>query len=68
MFPQKPKLLKYYDLTSQITKHENNSPRSQQACQNFVTKLTLMGLNCSRDQTPYPILYLNNPGLRCSQQ
>ena len=23
-------------------------------CQNVVTKLTLMGLNCSQDQTPYP--------------
>ena len=27
----------------------------QWACQNFVTKLTLMGLNCSQDQTPYLI-------------
>ena len=49
-FSQIPKLLNNYNFISQITKHEKDSPFHWE-CQSFVTKLTLMGLNCSQDQT-----------------
>ena len=74
------KLLKNYNFTSQIIQNMKKIALGlsiffliwitfhnsfQWACQHFVTKLTLMGLNCSQDQTPYlnDCIWLSDPGV-----